>query len=581
MPRFTVLVLFVLFTCCQSGKKDIIRPDHEVIVATIDQDTLTLADFKDFADKESYRQSDLSKSADRHRILNELIQDRLILKSAESDETAGNDSIAFILKNAEDEKYAGRLIRLKFIYPNVPEGELKAFYEKMKYEMNVRHLFVFHNENRQIKIRSEGVPYRNRAQAKRIADSLHKEAMKNPDGFAGMTEIHSDDEDTRFRKGEIGYIHYDKYDPVFRDALFELKENRISDILESREGFHIFQKIGMRLSETIEPFEKIRPAILSAFADQYETRPTRQMSEEYDRFSDSLLKASRMDYDEKGIGLFLDRYRRILSPSDLKSAFTSDEMKVPLARYENGEIPLMEIVQVMSGNRTKIKLDAPIMRQGLKKVAVTRVLALEARKQAVALLPRQRDELRKLKQTLIKDLHTYRNVDALIRIGEKDVLEFYMNNQRVYREPDKVGFNELFSPDQGLIGQYYQEIRKTGDFAGVAKKAESVKGNRSGQSGLIPVSKNNELTLHAWKMDPGDVSEPFTWSGGGYSIIQLTEKIQGQQIPFEDIKDKVRNDLFNFHRNNYRNLWISKLKDKHKVTLFEKNLADYYEVIIR
>jgi hypothetical protein len=132
-----------------------------------------------------------------------------------------------------------------------------------------------------------------------------------------------------------------------------------------------------------------------------------------------------------------------------------------------------------------------------------------------------------------------------------------------------------------MINNYYREIKLSGDFKKISKQAETVKGNRTGESGLTPVNKKNELTLHAWRMNPGDISEPFTWSGGGFSVIQLIEKKAGRQLSFDEVRDQVFNDLYEYQRKNNMNLWLAKLKDRYKVTLYEKNLTDIYEVTIQ
>lgn len=574
-------LIIIIITGCTKKSNDIIKSDHEVIVATIDKDTLTLLDLKDFMERDNHRQSDLTRPTDRHRLLNELVNDRLIMNSITEQELSDDDSAYIILKNAEDDFYVNRMIRLRVIYPNIPEQEILSFYNKIRYEINVRQLFVFHNENQQIKIRSAEVPYRNRIRAKKIADSLYALLAKDPGLYESLIEKHSDDEETKFRQGEVGFIHYDKYDPAFRDLLFEMKDGQLSGVLESRDGFHVFMKMGQRLTENIEPLERIRPSILASYAELYEQRPSLKMVSAQDLLIDSLEKAYGLKYDDKNIGMFLSKYQRITKPADLRTIFSDEEKNAPLAAFGNDLIPVKELVWVMSVNRTKVKLDRNLMIVGLKNIAVRRILSQEAKKKSFNLLPHQRESLADLKRRLLKQKTVYRNVDSLITISDKDIKDFYSNNRNHYREPDMVSFNELFSLDETMINQYYREIKQNGDFTGVAKNAETVKGNRFGTTGLTEVTDKQELTVHAWKMNPGDLSEPFTWSSGGYSIIQLIEKKSGRQLSFEEVQDRVYGDLYKYQRKNLMIAWIAKLRDRHAIVLHDQNLADIYDVTIK
>ncbi len=574
-----VIILFLQITGCGQGGKDIIKPDRSVIVAIVGGDTLTLHDFKKFIQQDKYKRVDLSAAMERHRILNELVNHHLILKNVENIVLEGIDSVDRILKNVEEERLAGRIIRTKIIYPNIPEDDLRSFYDKLRIEMNVRHLFVFHNENQKIKIRSSEVPYRNRKRAKEIADSLYAIVKKNPGAMTEVIETASDDQETKYRKGEIGFIHYDKFDPLFRETIFNLKNSEISSVIESPDGFHIFQKTGHRVTTLIEPYEQLRPSILASYAHRYDERPTRKMAEDYQRFIDSLLGAYQLSFNEKNIGLFLDRYRKIKAPADILTIFPLGERGKNLAQFEGGYISVHELVNAMASNRTKVKLDAERMKQGLRNIATTRILAAEARKQNVQLSTADQDDILDMKRTMLKDIVTYRNVEAPIVMNNKTVEEFYSQNLQHYREPDKVSFLELFAADKNLIDLYAAEVKTGKDFRKVAKKAESVQGNRFGESGLIPVEKKNELTLHAWKMEHGEISEPFTWSGGGYSIIQLLEKKPGRQLSFKESEEKAGRDFYQYQKKNNMSLWLAKLKGLYPVQTFESNLNEIYDII--
>jgi peptidyl-prolyl cis-trans isomerase SurA len=84
-----------------------------------------------------------------------------------------------------------------------------------------------------------------REKALKEAEELYEKIL-NKDDFAELAKKHSDDIASGKKGGDLGYAKRGTYVPEFEAAVFTLKENEISEIVETEYGFHIIQQITRR-----------------------------------------------------------------------------------------------------------------------------------------------------------------------------------------------------------------------------------------------------------------------------------------------------------------------------------------------
>ncbi len=84
---------------------------------------------------------------------------------------------------------------------------------------------------------------RSKPEAKKLAEELRK-ALVGADGeaFTGMVKKHSDDPAAIERLGSTGKVKREDLDKAFADAAFALKENEVSQVVETPFGFHIIRR---------------------------------------------------------------------------------------------------------------------------------------------------------------------------------------------------------------------------------------------------------------------------------------------------------------------------------------------------
>jgi peptidyl-prolyl cis-trans isomerase NIMA-interacting 1 len=81
---------------------------------------------------------------------------------------------------------------------------------------------------------------RSKAAAQKLAEELKVKAGATD--FAELAKQFSDDEASRERLGSVGTVTKDNKVKPFADAVFALKVDQVSDVVESEFGFHIIKR---------------------------------------------------------------------------------------------------------------------------------------------------------------------------------------------------------------------------------------------------------------------------------------------------------------------------------------------------
>lgn len=129
----------------------------------------------------------------------------------------------------------------KAIYDGVEvtDAEIDAAYERMKEEINARHILVTSLEL-----------------ATRVKDLLEE-----GEEFKDLVSQYSIDPGTSSTGGELGYFTALDMVPEFEEAAYSMEIDEISDPVETVHGFHVIQVLDRRANEDLAPLEDISDVI--------------------------------------------------------------------------------------------------------------------------------------------------------------------------------------------------------------------------------------------------------------------------------------------------------------------------------
>ncbi len=139
------------------------------------------------------------------------------------------------------------------ISPQPSEAEVRAFYEQGKEQfvstedkVHVQHIFVTKENKKQI----------NKA----------KELLENGETFESVAKKYSEDENTKEKSGDLGFIVKGYMPKEFEDIAFTIQKATLSDIIETDEGYHILKVLEVRPAGTTIPYESMKDFLTRGLA---------------------------------------------------------------------------------------------------------------------------------------------------------------------------------------------------------------------------------------------------------------------------------------------------------------------------
>ncbi len=147
----------------------------------------------------------------------------------------------------------------------VKEGEVRAFYETNKEKFRQEETV----HARHILIRAQpDADAATKAEARKKAEAIRERALKGED-FAELAKETSEGPSGP-QGGDLGFFERKRMVPAFADAAFALKPGEISDVVETRFGYHVI-KLEERKPAGVQPYDEVNEK-LHAFLQQQRVR---------------------------------------------------------------------------------------------------------------------------------------------------------------------------------------------------------------------------------------------------------------------------------------------------------------------
>ena len=161
----------------------------------------------------------------------------------------------------------------------------------------------------------------------RIRLNKFRERVYNGEDFKMLATLYSDDLGSASKGGELGFVNRGELVPEFERAAFRLKEGEISEVVQSKYGFHIIQLIQRRGNQI-----NVRHILLKTKVSSTALYQAKIKTEEIEKeikdgqitFNDAVTKYS--DDESKNNGGLL------LNPSTMSAMHIIDEMD-PALKY--------------------------------------------------------------------------------------------------------------------------------------------------------------------------------------------------------------------------------------------------------
>ena len=159
-------------------------------------------------------------------------------------------------------------------------------------------------------------------------------------------------------------------------------------------------------------------------------------------------------------------------------------------------------------------------------------------------------------------------VNAHITVKEHEARDYFNVHRRKYLPETRVHVAQIVVRNQDKAEMILQRLKTGEDFATVARKEsispEAVKGGDLGfiSQGIMP----EEIDAALFSLSPGEIS-PVIKSLYGFHIFKLIKRSEGTKIKWNDVKERVTNDLRMQKEEKAYVQWLEALRSKTTITI--------------
>jgi len=225
---------------------------------------------------------------------------------------------------------------------------------------------------------------------------------------------------------------------------------------------------------------------------------------------------------------------------------------------------------VIQGKKT-IWEDPNLVSRILKTQVDKDLLVLEAKQSGFEKDPDLKKELHRFEQDLLARQLMIYEVEKKIVVTEDDCRKYYQESLALFSEPEMIRVSHILLKDKEKAEEILFKLKNGEEFNLLAEKYSEYKvsSRKGGDMGYIKLGESGmgqKFDQVASSLQTGEVSEPVETSFG-YQIISVTDRKPARTIPFEEVQDKIRQEVFNQKRKVRFNTYLKSLRNEAKIKI--------------
>ena len=250
-----------------------------------------------------------------------------------------------------------------------------------------------------------------------------------------------------------------------------------------------------------------------------------------------------------------------------------DENYITLYDFES---IILRFVPMLRQRYTQPQLKEDLLNSLLKDKLYSRA----AREENLQSIPEVQKEIDEAVERTLAKVYEKRIPIPTGSISEKEVLLYYEKNIDQYKTPEQIRGRNILVKNKAEAEELLKLLKDGADFGKLAmERSISPTGKRGGTFGWIGKGKMPPaLEKAAFELEKGKVSEAIATPPGatpsGYFLIKVEEKKASRQLPFSEVKDKVKNHLTSDKQKNAVEKKIKELKEKYHAKLHLEFLSE-------
>ncbi len=257
---------------------------------------------------------------------------------------------------------------------------------------------------------------------------------------------------------------------------------------------------------------------------------------------------------------------------------TEKDKDLVVARVNGKPIKGLEVLR--KAKEKKVSLNDKTKREILDKLILYKLLDEEALRRGYTREKGIKKKIKVYKEELLKKMFKAGVVAPLIKVDEKEILEYYNRNKENYRKPDRVRLRAIVVATEEEARKLVQELKEGADFAYLARtrSINTALKERGGEMGWILANTLSPEIARAVKdAREGDILGPFK-AGHDYVVIEFLGVKKGDYKPLEEVRQEIDRKIGREKFKKALKEYLSKLREVIPVRINERELKRLEEV---
>ncbi|MFH0733750.1 MAG: peptidylprolyl isomerase [bacterium] len=401
--------------------------------------------------------------------------------------------------------------------------------------------------------------------AKLKMEEIRKNIIEGKETFEDAATKYSEDKGSAEKGGDLGFFERRSMILPFDQTAFSLKPDEISQVVQTRFGYHLIKFVEEKPYPT---YEEEKTSLRTLYKRSlYDSKYNALISELKTKYG-----FSKNDANIKAVLQNADSVK--ISNDYFSSDFRNSVKEKDLFTINNNKIGLDSVIAFVI-NDTKFQnkiIDEKVLNEIVDETAKNALL-----EQRALTLENEDAEFATLMNDYKQGIFIFKiqedEIWNKIKLDSAKLVDFYQKTKENYQWKNRVDFGEIFSKKDSLINSYYAMLQSGASFDSLAKKYTERIGYKakSGAYGYVDV-ESNELAKYAFDLNnAGDYSKPITVTGG-FSIIKMNNKRNAGIKSFEEAKAEVASIYQEKESKRLEDEYINNLNVKYPINNFKEDV---------
>ncbi|MBN1541441.1 peptidyl-prolyl cis-trans isomerase, partial [candidate division KSB1 bacterium] len=492
-------------------------------------------------------------------VLNRMLEDKLKVLDAYRQGMDRLPDVQKQLQRIRRQELYRLVFENKILNRLIPERDLKRRYNQDKKQIRFHHIGF------------EGDGADSEANRKILID-LREDIFRGRFSFADLIDSLSALPGTPFTARTEGFLTWGDrdYGNAFYHNLFAHSIGQLSKPLESRAGLHLVEVIAKR-ERNLPPFEQYKDK-LKAYA--YRNNRS-ELQNAFDHLVQDLEKDYQLVFQESAISWLAEKVRTSSAdrPTSLDSLFAvldSTDLEKELVCYRGGSYRVSDIIGDFSTlpNYRRPPLASPQQIRGhLQRMVPFLLLVQYGLDRGLDRGPIYRQRVQPQEDKILLRAAEQQMIWQQIQPTENDLLDFYRAHPERFVQQRQMKVQEIVVRTEQEAWDVIERSRTT-PFAVLLTEIESL---RSGLDTYITESQYLRIGKTAAGLEVGQVSDPIPVRGT-FSVIHVSDIKEAIQLPFDEVRDRVYQQLRISLHNRYKNEWLVNVRKSVPVRVYPEVL---------